>query len=62
VLNRTLSIPTSKESSGVAAAYRVWLGRGIYPSLEALAELVPIVDRVAPNLDNQSIYRRQYSA
>jgi len=40
----------------------VWLGRGIYPSLEALAELVPIVDRVAPNLDNQSIYRRQYSA
>ncbi|MEN6480605.1 MAG: hypothetical protein ABFD29_00285 [Anaerolineaceae bacterium] len=42
-------------------AYRVLLGRGVYPSLEALGALVPIVDQVAPNLDNQSIYRRQCS-
>ncbi|MEN6482541.1 MAG: gluconokinase [Anaerolineaceae bacterium] len=61
ILNRTLSIPGDKETSGVAAALWVYLANGAIKSIEDLASMVPIVSKVEPNSKNKAVYDRQYS-
>jgi len=60
VLNRTLYIPSDKETSGVAAAFWVLLAHGFFQSIEELVTLVPIIEKILPDQTHQSIYARQY--
>ncbi len=55
-------LPNPRERLAVGAAYVAAIGLGIYPSFEALKQLVPVEIVIEPDTSYDEIYARQYAA
>jgi xylulokinase len=61
ISGRTLeTIPYPRETAAVGAALLGAVGMGIYPSIEALKQVVPTGEIVEPNANPPKIYRKLY--
>jgi xylulokinase len=63
ISGRTLeTVPYPRETAAVGAALLAAVGMGVYPSIEALKQVVPTGEIVEPNPDPPKIYNKLYEA
>ena len=61
ISGRTLeTVPYPRETAAMGAAFLGAVGMGVYPSIEALKEIVPTGEIVEPNPDPPQIYNELY--
>jgi xylulokinase len=63
ISGRTLeTVPYPRETAAVGAALLAAVGMGVYPSIEALKQVVPTGEIVKPNTDPPKVYNDLYEA